>query len=61
MRYSLTDGSVIDIPEMCSCCNMTTGGQHESHCPLSDVREAKDTEQEYLIKGKDAFKIGKGG
>lgn len=35
MRYSTTDGRVWDVPDMCAHCQMDTGGNHQSHCPLS--------------------------
>jgi len=34
MKISLTSGAVYDIPDMCACCAMSTGGEHESRCPL---------------------------
>ena len=34
MRFSTTDGRVWDVPDMCTHCQMTSGGQHESHCPM---------------------------
>lgn len=36
MRFSYTDGTTIDIPDMCAYCNMDTGGNHEPHCPFFD-------------------------
>lgn len=35
MRYTTTDGKVYDIPNRYSCCQMTTGEQHQLHCPYS--------------------------
>lgn len=34
MRYSTTDGRVWDVPDMCAHCQMDTGGNHQSWCPL---------------------------
>lgn len=36
MRYMLTSGEQYDIPGMCSCCEMSTAGAHQSYCPLCD-------------------------
>jgi len=34
MRITTTDGKVIEQPDMCSCCRMSTAGEHEMSCPL---------------------------
>jgi len=34
MRFSYTDGVMVDVPDMCAHCQMDTGGNHQSHCPL---------------------------
>lgn len=34
MRITVTDGKVIEYPDMCACCELTTGGGHQPHCPL---------------------------
>ena len=34
MRFSYANGDVIDVPEMCGHCQLTTGGQHETGCPF---------------------------
>lgn len=35
MRMNYTDGTIVDIPDMCAHCQMNTGGNHQAHCPLS--------------------------
>ena len=37
MRYSTTDGRVWDVADQCAHCQMDTGGNHQSWCPLSQV------------------------
>ena len=34
LKISTTDGAEYELPDMCACCNMSTGGEHERHCPL---------------------------
>ena len=33
MHYSFTNGRVLDIPDMCGYCEITTGGYHQLNCP----------------------------
>ena len=37
MRFSTTDGRVWDTPDMCGYCQLDTAGNHQSHCPLSQL------------------------
>ncbi len=45
MRFTCTDGSTRELPDMCACCQMDTGGNHQVGCPLSfnshTIREAQ--------------------
>ena len=48
-----TAGQPIIFYDMCAHCNMTTGGQHESHCPLFK----QQMEQGYQAMGEINIKI----
>ena len=37
MRQTFTDGSVRYVPDVCPCCTLNTGGQHEAKCPMRNV------------------------
>lgn len=34
MYSSFTNGRVLDVPDMCGYCDITTGGEHEGGCSL---------------------------
>lgn len=51
MRSTLTDGSIIDIPDYCFYCNLSTGGEHQADCPLYQVPDGMDI-QEICINQK---------
>lgn len=57
MHFSFTDGRELDIPDMCACCHISTGGRHESHCPLfqQQMREGYREMAEMNIKMAEAF------
>ena len=39
MRFVTTDGKDYVMPDQCGYCNITTGGEHQSHCPLFHMAE----------------------
>ncbi len=36
MYFSFTDGRSVDVPDMCSCCFLGTGGEHELICHVAN-------------------------
>ena len=52
MHFSTADGREWDVADMCAYCNMSTGGQHESHCPIlkQQMREGYQEMSEINLK-----------
>ena len=46
MQYD-TAGNPIIFYDMCGYCNMTTGGQHEPHCPCFEPLQRRETYAEF--------------
>ena len=42
MRITTTDGQDYEMPDMCSCCLITTGGEHEANCPCRENKNGSD-------------------
>ena len=50
MHYSFSDGTVLDVPDMCGYCEISTSGSHQSHCPLYEP--TKESYAEFGIRLK---------
>ena len=48
MHYSFSDGTVLDVPDMCGYCQMTTGGAHQPNCPLYQPPVQRETYPEFV-------------
>ena len=46
MSFSTTDGKDYYIPDTCPYCNLSTGGQHESDCPMAKIKTFNSTMSE---------------
>ena len=52
MRLTSTDGTESDVPDMCDCCHLSTGGEHELNCPVSKLRIGKESYADYVARRK---------
>ena len=58
MHFSCADGTERDVADMCTCCQMTTGEQHQGDCPMSQKPRVigYETYPEYKEKDELAAK-----
>jgi len=56
MRITLTGGETYDIPDMCTCCRMSTAGEHELSCPLYQPLMRRETYPEFVKRGQEVLR-----
>ena len=57
MRFSYTDGTIVDIPDQCAHCQLDTAGNHQSWCPLywSDYTEIVPNVAVTFLPSRESF------
>ena len=55
MYFGTTDGKEVHKPDICSYCNLDTGGQHQQNCPMVQGYKFLGTENAKLAE--DLFPV----